>query len=437
MFAAVEASTVIPRSIHQAFRRNERMFEDTLPHLREHFFKQSFPVQPVTFTYLVDVRQPHMEREVTSMRSTIPVEKRVGSALCKLCSRAEDRTIANLFGLGRSTVTENYREFCRAVVSVLEQDGALDGCHFPISSLKVNASDCHNYTGWYSIILLALADHRYRFRYVNVGAPGWCHDAHVQRRSAMVAVLQGPTLQMPMVTVNGTTVLPLILCDQAFSLTSNVLKPYPRKDVKKCSLQKGFKRQLSSARRVAENAFGRVKARLRFIMKRMEYKVDKTRLLVRACCNLNNVYEHFNDGVEPKWLSDLATEDKIYLQPVCTADAEAEKGQSVRDAIAGSAPRSSTPLHQPTAAEMAPNPPGSVSGTSPAGLRWWAAVVGLFWCCRLHDRLTAPHRRPARTATPGSSGVSTVPVMLCGAVAATVKCLELELSGSSILRASC
>ncbi|KAM7287999.1 uncharacterized protein ISCGN_031688, partial [Ixodes scapularis] len=361
MFAAVEASSIIPRSI-QAFRRNERWFEDTLPHLPEHFFKQSFRVKPVTFRYLVDVCRPHMEREVTNMRSTIPVEKRVGAALYKLCSSAEDRTIANLFGLGRSTVNENYREFCRVVVSVLEQDwlkmvsaaelpdhirefqaalefpqgiGALDGCHFPISPPKVNASDYHNYKGWYSIILLALVDHRYRFRYVNVGTPGRCHDAHVYRRSALAAVLQGPTLQMPMVTVNGTTVPPLILCDQAFPLTSNMLKPYPRKDVKKDSPQEGFNRQLSSARRVVENAFGRVKARFRFIMKRMECEVDNARLVVRACCILNNVCEHFNDGVEPQWLSDVATEDRIYLQPVCTTDAEADNGQSVRDAIAG------------------------------------------------------------------------------------------------------
>ncbi|CAN7978825.1 unnamed protein product, partial [Ixodes persulcatus] len=185
--------------------------------------------------------------------------------------------------------------------------GALDGCHFPISPPKVNASDYHNYKGWYSIILLALVDHRYRFRYVNVGTPGRCHDAHVYRRSALAAVLQGPTLQMPMVTVNGTTVPPLILCDQAFPLTSNMLKPYPRKDVKKDSPQEGFNRQLSSARRVVENAFGRVKARFRFIMKRMECE----------------------------WLSDVATEDRIYLQPVCTTDAEADNGQNVRDAIAG------------------------------------------------------------------------------------------------------
>ncbi|CAN8028555.1 unnamed protein product [Ixodes persulcatus] len=324
MFAAIEASSRIPRSI-QAFRRNERWFEDTLPHLPEHFFKQSFRVKPVTFRYLVDLCRPHMEREVTNMRSTIPVEKRVGAALYKSCSSAEDRTIANLFGLGRSTVNENYREFCRVVVSVLEQDwlkmvsaaelpdhirefqaalefpqgiGALDGCHFPISPPKVNASDYHNYKG--CIILLALVDHRYRFRYVNVGTPGRCHDAHVYRRSALAAVLQGPTLQMPMVTVNGTIMPPLILCDQAFPLTSNMLKPYPRKDVKKDSPQEGFNRQLSSARRVVENAFGRVKARFRFIMKRMECEVDNARLVVRACCILNNVCEHCNDGVEPQ-----------------------------------------------------------------------------------------------------------------------------------------
>ncbi|XP_040065408.1 uncharacterized protein LOC120839220 [Ixodes scapularis] len=187
----------------------------------------------------------------------------------------------------------------------------------------------------FSIILLALVDHRYRFRYVNVGTPGRCHDAHVYRRSALAAVLQGPTLQMPMVTVNGTTVSPVILCDQAFPSTSNMLKPYPRKDVKKGSPQEGFNRHLSSARRVVENTFGKVKARFHFIMKRMECEVDNALLVVRACCILNNVCEDFNDGVEPQWLSDVATEDWVYLQPVCITDAEADNGQSVTDAIAG------------------------------------------------------------------------------------------------------
>lgn len=130
---------------------------------------------PSTFRYLVDVCRPHMEREVTAMRATISVEKRVGASLYKLCSTAEDRTIAHLFGLGRSTVNELYKEFCTVVVSALEPEwvkmvgaaelaehvrefeatldfpqaiGALDGCHFPVSPPQADATDYRNYKGW-------------------------------------------------------------------------------------------------------------------------------------------------------------------------------------------------------------------------------------------------------------------------------------------------
>lgn len=44
----------------------------------------------------------------------------------------------------------------------------------------------------YSVILLALVDHR--FRYVNVGTKGRCHDAPVCRRSALAKILEGPTV---------------------------------------------------------------------------------------------------------------------------------------------------------------------------------------------------------------------------------------------------
>ncbi|KAH9371803.1 hypothetical protein HPB48_001402 [Haemaphysalis longicornis] len=48
-----------------------------------------------------------------------------------------------------------------------------------------SATDYHNYKGWYSIILLALVDHKYRFRFVNVGAPGRCHDSHAYQLSKL------------------------------------------------------------------------------------------------------------------------------------------------------------------------------------------------------------------------------------------------------------
>ncbi|KAL3194663.1 hypothetical protein MRX96_046009 [Rhipicephalus microplus] len=140
-----------------------------------------------------------------------------------MTTQAEDRTVANLFGVERSTVNTLYRQFCEAVVAVLEHKwikmviaeemarhiqkfeavtgfhqgvGALDGCHFPISPPKEHATDYYNYKGWYSIILLALVDHRYRFRYINVGAPGRCHDSHVFGYSRISNAIKGPLLKL-------------------------------------------------------------------------------------------------------------------------------------------------------------------------------------------------------------------------------------------------
>ncbi|KAH7957874.1 hypothetical protein HPB52_024039 [Rhipicephalus sanguineus] len=62
------------------------------------------------------------ERQTTWLRKPISVEKRVAVGLYRLCSSAEDRTIARLFGIGRSTVNVLYREFCKAVISQRERE---------------------------------------------------------------------------------------------------------------------------------------------------------------------------------------------------------------------------------------------------------------------------------------------------------------------------
>ncbi|KAH7946703.1 hypothetical protein HPB52_003760 [Rhipicephalus sanguineus] len=109
------------------------------------------------------------------MRKPLSVGKRVAVGLYRLCSSAEDRTIAHLFGIGRSTVNTVYRELCRAVVSKVEGAwmqmprkeemtdhmrecyaitgfpqaiGALYGCHFAVSPPKRYAVDYYNYEGW-------------------------------------------------------------------------------------------------------------------------------------------------------------------------------------------------------------------------------------------------------------------------------------------------
>ncbi|KAH9361143.1 hypothetical protein HPB48_003005 [Haemaphysalis longicornis] len=214
----------------------------------------------------------------TRMREAIPVEKRVAVGLYKLCSSAEDRSVAIIFAVGRSTVNSIYREFCEAVVEVMGDEwiglptaqgmtdhmrefaavcdfpnavGAMDGCHFPVSPPKEHASDYINYKGWHSMILLALVDHRYRFRFVNVGSPGRCHDAYVYQRSQLATAVEGPLFRAPLAVISGTAVPPLILCDQAFPLTPNLVKPFPHRG-QLSEEQKTYNYHLSRSRRIVE-----------------------------------------------------------------------------------------------------------------------------------------------------------------------------------------
>ncbi|XP_064469657.1 uncharacterized protein LOC135384383 [Ornithodoros turicata] len=339
--------------------RNERWFEDTVPGLGDQIFKQSYRVSPSTFRFIVERLRPALERTVTNMREPIPVDKVVAIALYKLCSSAEDRTVAHVFAVGRSTVNGIYREFCDAVIAVLERDwlqmmtademenhirefqavcdfpqgvGALDGCHFPVSPPKDDATDYHNYKGWYSIILMALVDHKYRFRYISVGAPGRCHDAHVYRRSQLSHIVASPLLQAPVALVAGTAVPLVILCDQAFPLTANLIKPFGH-NTTLTDDQRNFNYHLSRARSIVENAFGRLKARFRYTARRMDCDVNNARLVIRTCCILNNICEYFSDDVPQQWLTELQQDNVVFPQPSYTTGAAVGEGSSVRSAL--------------------------------------------------------------------------------------------------------
>ncbi|XP_070390818.1 uncharacterized protein [Dermacentor albipictus] len=342
-----------------SFSRRTRWFEETVPLLGEKFFKRAFRVTPATFRYIVDTVRPLLERQNTNMREAITLDKRVAIGLYRLCSSAEDRSVAELFAVGRSTVNVAYRELCEAVIHTMEAEwikmptassmaehireftatlefpqaiGALDGCHFPVSPPRESATDYRNYKGWYSIILLALVDHKYRFRYINVGSPGRCHDAYVYHRSRLADAVKGPLFRRPLATISGTAVPPLILCDQAFPLTVNLIKPFSHR-AQLSEEQRLFNYNLSKARRIVENAFGRLKARFRFILKRMECNIDNARLVIRACCALNNVCEHFGDTVLQQWLVEAQNNDGGLHQPDHSTDAEEGTGSDVRAAL--------------------------------------------------------------------------------------------------------
>lgn len=341
------------------YPRENSWYEATLPQLPDSQFRENFRINRCTFNYIVSVCES-MKRQDTVMRKAISLDKRVAIALYRLATSAEDRTVANLFGVSRSSVNLIFREFCDVVVRCLEARlvrlprphemkehlrqfaaitgfpqcvGALDGCHIEVCPPKEHAADYYNYKGWYSSILLAVVDHRYKFMYVNVGSPGRNHDAAVFERSRLPKVLASDLFRLEAKNVEGVLVCPLLLADQAFPLQRHIMKPFPRAGPVGSPSQ-AFNYRLSSARRVVENAFGRLKARFRIMHKGLEVDIDNVNRIIRACCVLHNICEELTDHCDITWIEAVQCQDAGRPQPVCRSRREEPLGVAVRDALA-------------------------------------------------------------------------------------------------------
>ena len=72
-----------------------------------------------TFRYLCNRLHERIHRLHTRLRLAISVEQRVAVTLWRLSTNCEYRTISHLFGVGRSTVCEIFRETCHVICEVL------------------------------------------------------------------------------------------------------------------------------------------------------------------------------------------------------------------------------------------------------------------------------------------------------------------------------
>ena len=269
-----------------------------------------------------------MEGDDTLLRLCVPLEQRIAVALYRLSSTSELRTVAHLFGIGISTVHKLQYLFIDALLHFYKNTikwpetedeieetvrdfwdlwgypqclGAIDGCHIAVSPPKEQATDYYNYKGWYSVVLLAVVDSKYRFRYVHIGTPGRVNDAFIFKNSNLKRKLESVELNSHTKRIEDVEVPVHLIGDSAFPLLATLMKPYSSSAT--MSDEETFDYRLSRARRVVENAFGRLKARFRIILKRMEMDISNVNAIIQACCILNNLCEECNDNISPEWMN--------------------------------------------------------------------------------------------------------------------------------------
>lgn len=133
--------------------------------------------------------------------------------------------------------------------------------------------------------------------------------------------------------IAGCDVGPIILCDQAFPLDTHLMKPYPYSTAVH-GKQQAFNSCLSGARRVVENAFGRMKARYRIVHKGLECCIENANKIVRTCVVLHNICEDMRDRCCAHWYDGMADDDEARPQPDRMTKKASASGGQVREALA-------------------------------------------------------------------------------------------------------
>lgn len=165
----------------------------------------------------------------------------------------------------------------------------MDGKHIVFRAPASAGSTFYNYKGENSIVLLALVDSQYNFTYVDVGTNGRISDGGVFRKSTLFSAITNHSLNIPEETAlpeRNKMVPHVIVADAAFPLLTNILKPYPFRNMS--NEQRIFNYRLSRARRVVENVFGILANRFRIFLTTISLNVDKVQDITLACCVLHN-----------------------------------------------------------------------------------------------------------------------------------------------------
>ena len=262
--------------------------------------------------------EPHLDRQATNYRAPISVGEKLSLTIRYLATGESYTSLSCQFRVGRSTISKFLQEVCRAIQDEFTREylrcptapdewnkletefrirwnvshalGALDGKHVALKKPKNSGALYHNYKGFFSIVMLALVDGQYKFRWVDVGTAGSCSDAQIFNTCNLNRKIDDGSigfLDPAPITQGGRDVSYFILADDAFTLKTWLMKPYGRRMLTREERIANYR--ISRCRRVVENAFGTLVSRFRVMMTTIELPPETVRDVVLTCVVLHNI----------------------------------------------------------------------------------------------------------------------------------------------------
>ncbi|XP_020105726.1 protein ALP1-like [Ananas comosus] len=300
------------------------------PDFPEAEFRRAFRMGRATFDMICEELGSAVAKEDTMLRAAIPVRQRVAVCVWRLATGEPLRLVSKRFGLGISTCHKLVLEVCSAIKTVLMPRflqwppdpsaiksrfeslsgipgvaGSMYTTHIPIIAPKISVAAYfnrrhteRNQKTSYSITVQGVVDPDGAFTDVCIGWPGSMPDEQVLERSALFQRAAAGMLKGSWI-VGGPS----------YPLMDWVLVPYTHQNL--TWTQHAFNEKVGEVRRVATDAFARLKGRWSCLQKRTEVKLQDLPVVLGACCVLHNVCEIRREQFDPDLRYDLVDDEVV------------------------------------------------------------------------------------------------------------------------------
>lgn len=168
--------------------------------------------------------------------------------------------------------------------------GSVDGKHIRVRCPPNTGSSYFSYKEYFSIVLFALVDHNYKFLAVDVGSLGKESDAGIFAKSPIGKIINEARNFPSPHAMPGTGInLPYVaLGDEAFKLTTSLMRPYPQNQAKDNKAYRIYNYRHCRARRTVENAFGLISQVFRIFYTPIAVKPETIDKIILSCCIIHN-----------------------------------------------------------------------------------------------------------------------------------------------------
>ncbi|XP_040194667.1 protein ALP1-like [Rana temporaria] len=270
-----------------------------------------------SFDELLELLSGRLQRMDTFFRNSIPPVERLIITLRYLSTGQSLGSLHYAFRIGKSTASYIIRDTCSAIWEVLHEVvfkkptaqewaqiaevfwqrcnfpncvGAIDGKHIRIVKPMTSGSEFFNYKKYFSFVLMAVADANYCFTYIDIGSYGSSADSTIFGNSSFGQMLRTDGLDLPECSplpgTNGPLLPSVFVGDEAFSLGTNLLRPYSGHSL--TQERSVFNYRLTRARRVVECAFGILANKWRLLHTPIVLNMQNAVTAVKAACALHN-----------------------------------------------------------------------------------------------------------------------------------------------------